>query len=134
LQTSSVYNKTDVGPLQTDNYYRVKAIRKDGLFFFSNIMKVNGFTGQIAEGSINVYPNPVTGKQLKLNFYNQPAGKYQMQVLNQLGQVLKRKTVVLVGREKQEIINLGSVIKAGQYQINIFGPNGETTRQNIIVE
>jgi hypothetical protein len=134
LQTSSVYNRTDVGPLQTENYYRVKAIRKDGLFFFSNIMKVNGFTEQIAEGSINVYPNPVTGKQLKLNFYNQPAGKYRVQVLNQLGQVLKGKHVVLVGREKQEIINLGSIIKPGQYQINILAPNGETTRQNIIVE
>jgi hypothetical protein len=114
-----------------DHYYRIKATMTNGSLTFSEVIKVDGLK---EEPAITIYPNPVSGKKLQLHFRTQPAGRYEVQVLNQLGQVLQNSSVMLTSNQKRITIPLGSSINPGQYQINMVGPNGTTTQLNILVE
>ena len=49
------YSFTDTNPLPAINYYRIKAINKDGKFVYSVIVKVN----IVPQNVVIVYPNPV---------------------------------------------------------------------------
>jgi hypothetical protein len=133
----SLYTKTDISPLATENYYRIKATRNDGVLLFSNVVKVEAVRDEAlvaGEGSISVYPNPVAGKLMKLEFKNQPVGKYQLQLINQLGQVLQRSSVLIQTQNQKQTIQLGSAILPGQYQLSIIAPGGNKTQQTVFVE
>lgn len=62
--TNLSYSFTDLNPLNGVGYYQLKMVDKDNKFKLSNIVMVN-----IEEAiSFNVYPNPVTGKMLYVNY------------------------------------------------------------------
>jgi methionine-rich copper-binding protein CopC len=133
----TTYSKTDISPLPADNYYRIKSTGKDGKTIFSNVVKVAAPVKApevSSEGTISVSPNPITGKTLQLRFNNEPAGQYNLQLLNSLGQVLQTNSVVIDGNGKTVSISLGASVNAGQYQIKFVGPGGKTTQQGILVE
>jgi hypothetical protein len=134
--TTVAYTQTDIGPLSKDNYYRVKATQNDGAIVYSAVVKVAAEPDPAtpAERDIRVFPNPVTGKRLQLLFTNQPAGIYQVQLLNQLGQVIQLNTVTVYSGNQKQVIQLGSSVSAGRYQINIFAPDGKKTQQSLFIE
>ena len=47
------------------------------------------------ENSISVYPNPVTNGSVKVSFNDLPAGKYQVQLMDIDGKLIKSKDVVI---------------------------------------
>jgi Secretion system C-terminal sorting domain len=53
---SNEYSSTDITPLQTTTYFRIKQIDVDGRLSYSTIVKLNFNKSAF---SINVYPNPV---------------------------------------------------------------------------
>jgi hypothetical protein len=133
----TTYSKTDISPLPADNYYRIKSTGKDGRTIFSNVVKVAAPVKApevSSEGTISVSPNPVTGKTLQLRFNNEPAGRYTVQLLNSLGQVLQTNSVVIDGNGRTVSISLGASVNPGQYQIKSIGPGGKTTQQAVLVE
>ena len=133
----SLYSKTDITPLATDNYYRIKATRNDGVILFSDVEKVDALRDGVPvsfEGTIKVYPNPVTGKRMNLEFKNQPAGNYQLQLINPLGQVLQNSSVRIQSNNQKQVIQLGASILPGQYQLSITAPDGSKTLKTIFVE
>jgi hypothetical protein len=134
---STTYSKTDISPFAADNYYRIKSTRKDGGIIFSNVVRVLARVKApeiSSEGTISISPNPVTGKTLQLRFNKEPAGEYNVQLLNSLGQVLQTNSVVIDGKEKTVSIALGASVNPGRYQIDIKGPDGKTTQQALLVE
>jgi hypothetical protein len=128
------YAQTDIGPLAKDNYYRVKVTENDGVILYSEVVKVEPVAQPPLSGGIRVYPNPVKGKVLQLELTNLPAGKYGIQLVNTLGQIMYQSTLQVKGDKKLEAIKLGSSVKAGEYIININRPDGKTIRQSVFVE
>jgi hypothetical protein len=130
----TLYSKTDIAPLAGDNYYRVKAIPKDGLLIFSETIKVVGERPGTAEpGTITVYPNPVSGKRIYIDFNEPEAGRYQVQLINALGQVAQH-TVLSVDRyNTQHQVILKASVKPGQYQLSITAPNGSKNNQKLFI-
>jgi hypothetical protein len=87
----------------------------------------------IADASITVHPNPLVNKVLTLSFTNQPAGNYQLELSNKLGQVIFTRTVKVTGNNFTESIQPGKDIAAGNYQLSIIGENGKKTVQQVVI-
>jgi hypothetical protein len=128
------YRQTDIGSFTTDNHYRIKITENEGFIRYSKVVKVGAEPIAVPGAEIIIYPNPVTGKTVQLRFNNEPAGKYNVQLLNSLGQVLQTNSVVLDGNGKTVSISLGASVNPGQYQIKFVGPGGKTTQQALLVE
>lgn len=54
---AGIYSWTDVSPLQTMNYYRLKTIESNGQSGYSNIVALGGNTGKYDQ-SLQIAPNP----------------------------------------------------------------------------
>jgi hypothetical protein len=132
--TTVSYAQTDLGPLAKANYYRVKATENDGIILYSEVVKVDPAVQPPLSGGIRIYPNPVKGKLLQLELTNLPAGKYGIQIVSTLGQVTYQSVLHVKGDKKLEAIKLGSSLRAGEYIINISGPDGKLIRQSVFVE
>ena len=87
---SAKYQWLDVNPFLGYNFYRIKSIGLSGDETFSRVVKIAFINGAEA---INIYPNPVTDGNINLQLINQPAGKYQTRIFNNMGQVLHTQTI-----------------------------------------
>ena len=129
--SSVTYDHIDLTPYSTDNFYRIKATSVGGQVQYSNIVKLNG--GK-ATPIISVYPNPVVNKQLQLRFEEQEKGRYQVQLINMKGQVLVNKTVNVLNMVQAETIELSASLAVGNYQLVVTAPNGNSTKQTVLVQ
>lgn len=129
--SSITYDHIDLTPYRGDNFYRIKATSVGGQVQYSNIVKLNG--GK-ATPIISVYPNPVVNKQLQLRFEEQEKGRYQVQLMNMKGQVLVNKTVNMLNTVQAETIELSASLAAGNYQLVVTAPNGNRTKQTVLVQ
>lgn len=109
------YSWFDASPFMGDNFYRIKAISKDGSAQYSSIVKV---TAGNAQSSVQVYPNPVDGKIIHLQLNNIAAGNYIISLYNTNGETLYRKSFQHAGGNGSVTINLKNVA-AGIYQIEL---------------
>ncbi len=127
---NNVYTKTDINPLSGDNYYRIKAESLGGTVQYSAIVKVAPLKQVTTTG---VYPNPVTGKKVHLQFSNQQGGSYNVTISNKLGQVLYSGTVNVTGAFFIKTIELSNNTPAGVYQLCVSGEEGKITTQQFVV-
>ncbi len=98
---------------KTDNLYiwchADQFVQRHGLDgFFTGIDKLN----------FVVYPNPNDGK-FRLRFINGEAGKYQVQILNELGQVQIVKEIYITDYVHEVEIELSHLSK-GNYFVNVY--------------
>lgn len=126
--TENSYAAFDAKPFSGTNFYRLKAIDKNGEFKYSEIVKVN-FAN--VKSSISVYPNPTKGDQVFINVDNLPTGKYELRVTNTLGQELFKKSLFSNGNTNQQIINTMHWAK-GMYNITLVG--ADTQLQQTIIK
>jgi len=124
------YAKDDLSPLAQDNFYRIKASGLGGEITYSDIVKVAPLP---TKAYISVYPNPVEGKTAQLIFANQPAGLYQVQVINNLGQVIFNSSVKVSGYNFVYPITLGAKTTQGNYDVKVLKEDGKVSVQKIIV-
>lgn len=117
----NTYYWYDPLPLAGNNFYRVKAISKDGGVQYSSIIKINA--GYL-KSSIEVYPNPVYNKTISLRLNNVTPGNYIIEVYNTLGQAIYYKSFQHTGGEATVAINLNNV-PAGVYHIVLKGTNNK---------
>ncbi len=122
------YAAFDAKPFSGANFYRVKAIDKNGEFKYSEVVKVNFGT---IKSSISVYPNPTKGDNIFVNLDNLPNGKYELKITNSLGQELFKKSMFSDGNTNQQIINTSNWAK-GMYNITLVGD--ETKLQQTIIK
>lgn len=70
--------------------YRIKATHTDGSISYSPLAFVQALPTQV---SITATPNPVYDQLIKLQFSNQPLGKYHLQMTNPAGQTVLVKEI-----------------------------------------
>ena len=115
------YTWTDVNLLPGYYYYRIRMSDAQGKVTYTQPVKVLIGTGK---PSIAVYPNPVTNGIIHLQFLNEPAGKYAIRLMNQLGQVIVSKQIERMNGSDSQTIQWDYNLAHGIYQLEIMRPDG----------
>jgi len=130
ISSEQKYNWLDASPLTGNNYYRIKAIGKDGKITYSSTVLVR----MSEKGAlITIYPNPIKDRKLNILSENLAKGDYDVQVYNLSGQLLYSQTLNHAGTSASYSITLPNRITSGMYQLAIKGKDYNNT-QSIIVE
>ncbi len=119
---SNAYNWFDATVNNGDNYYRIKAIEKNGTVKYSNVVKVK-IGGKNAE--FTVYPNPVKDGIINLQMSNVEKGIYTVKIFNNAGQEVANRRIINNGGSATETITLDKGTAKGNYKMQIT--NGTTS-------
>lgn len=120
----NIYGWFDASPVVGDNYYRIKAIDKNGQVHYSQIVKVTLSGGQ---SSIQVSPNPATTNNSYVQLINMPAGKYVISVYNMAGQRISTKLYTHAGGSALVNLNTGR-LSVGIYTVLVNGRQQYSTK------
>ena len=110
------YNLSDNNLSSNSNYYRIKATSTDGNIVYSNVVKI---TNILQLTTYNLYPNPLTGKTLNVQLGNVVAGKYEVSIINSLGQKVAQQTIKHTGENETYQVNVKQAIATGVYNVVI---------------
>ncbi len=146
--STASYSYTDVAAGTGTNYYRIKGVKLNGQLIYSAIVKVlpqktgpdapRSFTQnedkETGSASISIYPNPVVGHKINLEFANQPLGEYNIELANKIGQVVYRKSVQLNSKTGIQQLQLGENVLPGNYQLKVISQTGEMTVKQVIIQ
>jgi hypothetical protein len=126
---TNTYTWLDVTTNNGNNYYIVKAIEKNGVVKYSQVVRVNIGTKR---SEFTVYPNPVKGGTINLQLTDIEKGVYTVKVVNNLGQEIAAKQIIHNGGSANQTISIGNV-PTGKY--NMVITNGTTSvTKTVIVE
>jgi hypothetical protein len=103
-------------------YYRIRMTDNSGKISYSKVVTVLVGDGK---SLIKIYPNPITDGMIHLQFINQPAGKYGIRLMNNLGQIIVSKQIERASGSNTETIKWNYNLAHGIYQLEITQPNGE---------
>ena len=82
--------------------------------------------------TIAVYPNPITGKSLRVNLGKAATGKYSIVIYNKLGQQVYSSSINH-NEANIESINLDKKLATGSYTLSFVG-NNQTLKTEIEVK
>jgi hypothetical protein len=86
----------------------------------------------ISGNSITVYPNPVTNGMVKLSFADQPAGKYQVQLIDLAGRTIRSQEVNI--QNKLQVVDFQLPdIASGSYLVKVASETNKVSVVNKIV-
>jgi len=128
-RTAVTYSWFDSSPQQGNNYYRVKAFDKAGMFKYSAIVKIS--PSKLAPG-ISIYPNPVEGNKFNISLNNMAKGTYQLSLINNLGQTVMSKQIVHEGGTVVKEIDWNYALGQGVYYLLLKGDNAMSISIKII--
>ncbi|QEC66767.1 T9SS type A sorting domain-containing protein [Panacibacter ginsenosidivorans] len=111
------YTVHDTRPVLGNNFYRIKAVNKNGEVSYSVIVVVNIGT---AKSSVTVQPNPVFNKIINLQLNNVAAGNYTIVISNMSGQQIYNQKIEHGGGNAMQQIILPSSIARGVYIVSVF--------------
>ena len=126
--SSNDYQWMDVNPNDGNNYYRIGASSIDGKISYSQIINVR----IEKENGINVYPNPAIGNNFNLQMINQPAGVYEIKLINVFGQIFMTKSIKHTSLNTTYSLRPEQNISKGIYQLQITTPGGKRKIINLI--
>ncbi|MFI5133245.1 MAG: T9SS type A sorting domain-containing protein [Chitinophagales bacterium] len=87
----------------------------------------------LQNNGIAVYPNPVTNGLVKLSFTDQPAGKYQVQLLDMAGKLVSSQEVNVNNKTQVEEFRLPELAGKGNYLLKVFSEVNKVSVVNKIV-
>ncbi|MBE2229050.1 MAG: T9SS type A sorting domain-containing protein [Chitinophagaceae bacterium] len=122
------YSYLDMAPLSGTNFYRIKAVELDGKTIYTKNLRVD--IGRSPKG-ISLYPNPVKGQNLTIGF-SAARGMYNLQVVNNGGQVVYRQQMNHNGGTISQQLNLPASLKSGVYSLLISGDNYKESRMFVV--
>ncbi len=126
-----IYSYRDLTPLKSVNFYRIKSYGTDGKVFYSNIAKTTLL--QITTG-VTMYPNPVKGNTIKLQFNQADKGMYRVMIANTMGQVVLKSSINVNEPNYLYNLNMGNAIIPGNYMLSLIDQSGSITTQSLIVQ
>ncbi len=85
------------------------------------------------KAGFTVFPNPVAGKTVNLQFKKQIAGKYSIRLTNTTGQVVLTKVIGYAGGNGTQVINLPANTARGSYQLEVIAPDNTKTIQKLVI-
>ncbi len=84
---------------------------------------------------ITVYPNPVTNGFFRLSFADQPAGKYQVQVVDMSGKLISAREVSVANKIQVEEFRLPELLAGGNYLVKVINePNKISVSHKLVVQ
>ncbi len=131
VQASGIntYNWLDENAVNGYNYYRIKSVDNNGQVKYSGVVKV-----QVGgKAGMAVYPNPIQGNIVNLQFNNQQAGKYGIRITNIGGQAVYNKEVTHNGGSASQSFALSSQIVTGVYQLEIIAPDNSRHIEKLVI-
>jgi hypothetical protein len=126
------YSFTNASATTGVNYYRVEGIGEAGDITYSSI--ANLLAGTSSASGIKVYPNPVTGNQINVQFNNLMAGVYTARLLNTDGQEISIATINYGGSDNPQAINIPSTLAAGSYKLEVSMTGKTVYTSSVIIE
>jgi hypothetical protein len=122
---ASTYNWVDNTPNSGLNYYRIKALDKNGKQQFSNTVRINiGKT----RGGLSVYPNPVKGGLLNVELNGISVGDYKVNIFNMSGALVHTTTLSSGGTNVSKSITLPATVKSGTYTLEVSNNTFKSSR------
>ncbi|RYF83057.1 MAG: CHRD domain-containing protein, partial [Chitinophagaceae bacterium] len=92
---------------------------------------IDAWTSSFPKNAISAYPNPVVDRNISLWFDNKAAGKYEIAIVNSMGQVVFRKSLQHAGGSSMQILQVDKKLVKGTYQLKIDSRE-ESTNISII--
>jgi hypothetical protein len=126
---SAVYVIADANPVEGYNYYRVKSMDLNGKMSYTNVVKV--LIGSMKQ-DITIYPNPITDGMIHLQLMNEPEGKYNIRLLNKIGQLIVQKQITHAGGNGTELIKWDYNLAHGMYQLEVTKQDGTVKNINVL--
>jgi hypothetical protein len=114
-----------------DHYYKIRTIDRDGEIYYSKTVMVK--MQQSEEGRFVVYPNPVVNREMHLQVFNKPAGRYVVELFNSSGVKVATRNFQHSGGNTEWIIK-SDKLAAGNYQIVIKGPAESKSTQKLLLQ
>jgi hypothetical protein len=102
------YSINDNQPFAGSNYYRIKALDKDGKTTYSSILRV---LPEKAGTHFQVSPNPVKNNTLNLQMAGLEKGEYQLQLFDANGRLLTSKKLLYEGGSVNYTITVETPVK-----------------------
>lgn len=95
--------------------------------------KASDAAGADRNKGITIFPNPVTNGRVSLSFKEQPAGKYQVQLLDLSGRLISSKEVNINSGAQVESFRIPELAAKGSYLLKIFSEENKVNVTNKIV-
>lgn len=133
LDGKATYSNTDMSPLATMGYYRIKAISNDGKVQYSAIVRT--FASDISEikATIRLYPNPTADRVVQVQFMNYITGNYSIRITDMLGQMVYSASQQVTSTNFIKSIILPSTVSSGNYNVSVIGSDGQITTRQVVV-
>ena len=125
------YTQMHTQALSADNFYRIKANSVGGQVQYSATVKVAAIN---EKASISVYPNPVEGRAVQLRFVGQQPGRYQVQMVDAVGQVIYQSSVTVSSAVQTQQLSLPTSTAAGAYQLKVLAADGSSRVQQLMLK
>ena len=125
------YTAADASSFSGDNFYRVKGVNVNGRVQYTPIVKVASLkTG----AGITVYPNPITGNVINLQFIGQSAGTYNVRLYNADGQMVYSNPIMVNGGNSVQALPVNQQLAKGVYQLEVKNGAEVKMSQKVIVQ
>jgi len=95
--------------------------------------RTNSIEESVRSAGIVVYPNPVTEGFVRLSFTDQPAGRYQVQLLDIAGKLISTKEVTISAQAQIEEFRFPELSVKGNYLIKVTSEAYKLNSVNKIV-
>lgn len=126
-----VYSWTDNNVIAPKLYYRVRAVEADGSSKLTDIASI--VTNK--QAGIKLVTNLARANEaVKLEFVGQQAGKYNIRLVNSLGQVMYRNFISYVGGSGYQQFTIPSQLAGGTYQLEIVTPGKTKSVQRLVIQ
>jgi hypothetical protein len=129
--TSNTYNWLDENADNGNNYYRIMSTANNGRTLYSDTVKV--YITHI-DGSVIIYPNPVTDGIIKLRFDKMEKGLYSVRLLNDIGQLMQSMQVNHTSGSNIHTLKTKQKLVSGIYNIEIEKTTGEKQVLKVIIK
>lgn len=116
----------DLQPFTGANYYRIKALKKDGSMEYSRVASVL-LTGE-AE-MLKVFPNPLTDESLRVEVIGRKGGSYTLVIFNALGQTVRSYSLQQTGSSL-----VSGSLSPGVYTIKLLDDKGAQRAAQILLK
>lgn len=126
------YSSIDDQPFAGSSFYRIKSVDLDGTINFSAIVKV--ISGKMGQGAITIYPNPIQGNIVNLQFTNQVTGLYKLRLINNNGQVVYLGNLLVNSPNNSQTFFTDTKLADGIYQLEIKNPDNRVQVKKAIVQ
>ncbi len=123
------YRYTDHQPVNTGNYYRIKAISLSGNNVYSAVVHLGA---KYNNTSVTIYPNPVAGSIMQLQLSGVEKGRYFVNIYNAAGQRSLAAQLVCDTGATVTGINT-STLPAGIYLMQVINENGQKISEQKII-